>query len=86
MDYRDCMIVGVPKPEELPNGWEEAKQTVPEMRRRIHAARHYSHLIRQCMQRAEMDGLNGEDTMTVLAYFALRQFEDLYQRQSNTGG
>lgn len=74
--------VGIPKPD-LGAGREEWQQSLNEMRALISRARHRdSALVRMCMERAEVDGLNGEDTMTLIAYYALRQLEDASRQLS----
>lgn len=71
--------IGIPKPE-LADGREERHLSINELRALIYRSGHRdSALIRQCVIRAEVEGLCGEDTMTVIAYHALRRLEDMFQ-------
>ena len=51
------------------------------MRKAILYGQRDSSLIRQCLRIAEANGLSGEETYVMLAYHALCQMEDLWQRQ-----
>ncbi len=72
--------IGIPKPE-LGGDREECQQTIMEMRKLISRAGYHSALIRQCQVIAEHEGLNGEEMMTLLAYHALRQLQDSWERE-----
>ena len=76
---RYTITLGIPKPA-LPTGREEWQQSVQEMRAAVTRAQRDSNLVRQCNYRADLDGLNGEDRMTLIAYFALRALEDKVQQ------
>jgi hypothetical protein len=51
------------------------------MRKAITFGQRDSALIQQCLRVAEANGLSGEETYVVLAYHALCQLEDFWQRQ-----
>jgi hypothetical protein len=72
---------GLRKPETA----EEIQQqnTIRGMRIAILEAQRDSPLIRQALITAECAGLSGEDTFTLLAYYALLSLEDHAQRHSN---
>jgi len=74
------MHYGIKPPETA----EEIKRhaTLDGMRKAIELAQRDSQVIRQCLQLARYEGFNGEDTYTLLAYHALRQLEDHWQRMS----
>lgn len=77
-EFGDRIHVGIRKPK-TPN---EHEMPVNEMRAAIRLAGHRdSNLVRQCIYRAEREGLNGEDTMTLIAYFALRMYDDSFMRE-----
>lgn len=76
--YDERIHVGIRKPE-TPN---EHELPINEMRAAIRLAGHRdSNLVRQCICRAEREGLNGEDTMTLIAYYALRMWDDNFMRE-----
>lgn len=78
MGYDDRIHVGIRRPE-TPNEYE---MPINEMRAAIRLAGHRdSNLVRQCIYRAEREGLNGEDTMTLIAYYALRMYDDSFCRE-----
>lgn len=81
MNYYRGMGVGIPKPDGEEPLMTGADLTPTQMRQQITRARRDSHLIRHCANRAEADGLTGEDAMTVIAYYALRWLEDSYERE-----
>lgn len=54
--------------------------TPTDMRRRIYEASYESPLIRMCLQRADYEGMSGEDRYTVLAYNALVSLETYFKR------
>lgn len=77
-NFDDRIHVGIRKPE----GPNEHELSVNEMRAAIRLAGHRdSNLVRQCIYRAEREGLNGEDTMTLIAYYALRMWDDSFAHQ-----
>jgi hypothetical protein len=80
MSYR--IIIGIPKPETAEETNDQLT-SVDGMRRAILRAARDSALIRQCLMTAEHAGLKGEDLYAMMAYHALRQLEDLYQRHSD---
>ena len=53
------------------------------MRKAILYGQRDSGLINRCLRIAEANGLSGEETYVVLAYHALCQMEELWQRQLN---
>jgi hypothetical protein len=67
-----------------PKTAEEEKQhaTLDGMRKAIEMAQRDSPLIRACLDSARYNGMNGEDTYTMLAYHALVALEDHYRRHS----
>lgn len=70
-DFR--LHFGIPKPE----GGDPADMTIAQMRAAIKRAGYRdSTVVRRCLHRAEGEGLNGEDTMTLIAYWALRMYDD----------
>lgn len=76
--YDQRISVGIREPETK----NEYEMSVNEMRAAIRLAGHRdSNLVRQCIYRAEREGLNGEDTMTLVAYYALRMYDDSFQRE-----
>lgn len=76
--------IGISKPD-LGGGRQEQHLSIQEMRALIYRTAHCdSALIRNCLYRSEQEGLTGEDTMTLIAYQALRQLEDVYQRHVDT--
>lgn len=79
--YHQRIHVGIGKPD-LPVGRGEHELSINEMRAAIRRAGHRdSNLVRQCIYRAEVDGLDGEDTMTLIAYHALRMWDDRFMRE-----
>jgi hypothetical protein len=68
---------GVRKPETARE--TEEQSTIEGMRRAIYQASRESVLIRQILRIAEVRGLSGDDTMTMLAYHALRSLEDQWE-------
>lgn len=64
------MSIGIAKPDKEP-------VSVDEMRVAIHAAERKSALIHSTMTAAYYRGMSGEDKYAMLAYYALRQLEDL---------
>lgn len=78
MDYDDRIHVGIRKPEAK----NEYEMPVNEMRAAIRLAGYRdSTLVRRCIYRAEREGLNGEDMMTLIAYYALRMWDDSFMRE-----
>lgn len=76
------MHVGIPKPE-FADGREDWQQSLNEMEALIvRAGRQDSVLIRNCLMRAEIERLSPRETMTLIAYHALRSYEDVWQRVS----
>lgn len=53
----------------------EEQSAIPGMRAAIHGGRFDSALINQCLETAARMGLNGEDTYTLMAYYALIALE-----------
>jgi hypothetical protein len=51
------------------------------MRQAIFKGSYDSHLIRNCLEKARHCGLSGEDTYVLLAYTALLQLEEHFQRE-----
>lgn len=51
------------------------------MRKAITFGQRDSGLISMCFRTAEANGLNGEETMTLIAYHALCQLEEFWRRQ-----
>lgn len=80
MTSRYHVIIGIERPEGI-DPQAEYLRPVVEMRKDINRAYRDSNLIRQCRHRADREGLNGEDHMTLLAYCALRMLEDANQRE-----
>jgi hypothetical protein len=77
---KESVFVGLQKPHMDPRR-EEYHLSINQLRRevRITGLRNSS-LVRACIHRAEIEGLSGEDTMTLIAYFALRHLEDVAQQ------
>jgi hypothetical protein len=67
-----------------PRTAEEVNQqaTLNGMREAIWKAMRDSPVIRSCLETARYNGLNGEDTYTMLAYHALIALENHWQRHS----
>jgi hypothetical protein len=72
------MQFGLPRPETAKE--TQAQATLEGMRAAIERGSFDSSLIRQCLDTARIQGLNGEDTYTLLAYHALLAVEDFYRR------
>lgn len=70
--------MGLRKPETAKE--TEAQSTLNGMRKAIVYAQRDVALIRQCLDAAYHQGLSGEDTYALLAYHALRQLEEVWQR------
>jgi hypothetical protein len=68
----DEMQFGIATPKDEP-------RSVDEMRQAIDRARRDSSLIRNTMDTARFQGMSGEDTYVMLAYYALRQLEQHYK-------
>jgi hypothetical protein len=71
-NWSDKITVGIAKPEKEPTD-------VREMRKAIDSAARYSAIVRRAQDTAYYMGLSGEDTHTMLAYYALRELETYFQ-------
>jgi len=81
-DFMDMRIhFGIRKPETAEE--VERHATLDGMRKAIWEAYRDSPVIRMGLETARYNGLNGEDTYTLLAYHALRQLEDHARRHSD---
>ena len=60
-------------------GWRDPDKPMSpqEMRKVINRAMYHDPIARRCYDIALQEGLNGEDRMTVLAYYALRAVETM---------
>lgn len=75
LDFK--MHVGICKPETIEE--TERQATLDGMRAAIEEAQRDSVIIQSCLNQARYQGLNGEDTYTLLAYHALVAVEEHYQ-------
>jgi len=73
------MALGLERPT-TPEEQLRIQSDVSAMRRAITYGRRDSSLIARCLQIAEIQGLSGEETMTMLAYNALVELEGSWQR------
>ena len=72
--WSNYIQVGIEKPAQEP-------KSIDDMRKLIMEASRDSSLIHAAMQAADYQGLSGEDRYAMLAYRALRSYEDAFQRQ-----
>ena len=78
-DFSWRIPLGIPKPK-MPEA-EEHLLPINEMRALIFATSRDSTFIRELLNCAQHRGYNGEDTMTFIAYRALRLLEDMSERE-----